>query len=284
MRIVISGSRGFIGTHLVNRLKSSKSFEIVEVDFETGFDLRDWDKMKSVTDFQLFIHLANKIFVPDSYTDPHNFYQTNFLTTLNALELCRINNAKLIFLSSYVYGNPNTLPIDENHSLQSFNPYSNSKIICEQLCKGYYDDFNVPLVVLRPFNLYGPGQNKNFLVPRIIEQIKSGKIELDDPRPKRDLLYIDDFIDLFEVIIKQGFEGFEIFNVGSGSSLSVEEVVNTILNLTKINAQVNFKNIYRQNEVLDTIANIDKINKYFNWLPGKSFKDGVRHWMANYEF
>ena len=154
-------------------------------------------------------------------------------------------------------------------------------MICEKLCEGYNRDFNIPVVILRSFNLYGPGQNENFLIPSIIKQIKSGRIELNDPRPKRDLLYIDDFVAVILKIIKYDYNDFDIFNVGSGTSLSVEEIVNTIKNVMQSKAEIVFKNIYRPNEVMDTVADISKISKQFDWKPNVDFESGIRKILEN---
>ena len=91
----------------------------------------------------------------------------------------------MIYLSSYVYGSPDYLPIDEAHPVKAFNPYAQSKVICEQICKGYSRDFKVPVIVFRPFNIYGPGQNEDFLIPKMIRHAKHGRIEIRDARQER---------------------------------------------------------------------------------------------------
>ena len=163
MKIVVTGSSGFVGTKLIKRLRVLKH-EIIELDLTTGFDLTNWPHISSIKKFDVLIHLAAKIFVPDSYKFPHNMYNINILGTLNALELCRINGAKMIFASSYVYGVPLYLPIDENHPTSAFNPYCRSKLIGESLCMSYSKDFGVPVIIFRPFNIYGPDQNENFII------------------------------------------------------------------------------------------------------------------------
>lgn len=276
MNIAITGSSGFVGRHLVKALKS-KNINVIELDFDNGFDLTLDADIKKVPHFDIIVHLAAKSFVPLSFEKPYDFYFNNYLLTLNILELSRMFKAKTIFISSYLYGEPEYLPIDEKHPLKPHNPYAQSKLICEKLCEGYNRDFNLPVTVLRPFNLYGPGQNESFLIPSILKQIRSGKIELNDPRPKRDLIFIEDFIDAIISVIDSEFNGYDVFNIGSGISLSVEEIVFKINSVLNIDAEIIFKNVYRKNEVMDTIADISKIKDKLNWRPKNSFEEGLKY-------
>ena len=281
--IAVTGSSGFVGKHLVNALKKN-NVNVVELDIDRGFDLSKSDDIKRVPKFDIIIHLAAKSFVPHSFEKPFEFYYNNYLFTLNVLELARGFDAKVIFVSSYLYGEPEYLPIDEKHPLKPHNPYAQTKLICEKLCEGYNRDFMVPIVILRPFNLYGFGQNENFLIPSIIKQINNGRIELNDPMPKRDLLYIDDFVQALIKITNSDFKGVDVFNIGSGVSLSVEDIVKTIKDVMHIDAEIVFKNIYRPNEVMDTIASIVKIKNYLKWEPKLSFRKGIEEWIKNNEF
>lgn len=155
MKILVTGFSGFIGTYLVEKLKQY-NHELILLDISNGVDICDWKQIKQYNNIDVIIHLANLSFVPASYSDPQNFYTTNYLSTLNMLELCRKNNARLIFFSSYVYGQPQYQPIDEVHPIQAFNPYAQTKVICESLCEGYFRDFGVPITIFRPFNFWLP--------------------------------------------------------------------------------------------------------------------------------
>ena len=110
MKIVVTGSSGFIGTEIVHKLHILKH-EVIELDITNGVDITKWNQLNKIKHFDVLIHLAAKTFVPDSYKFPQKMYHLNVVGTLNALELCRINNAKMIFTSSYVYGSPKYLPI-----------------------------------------------------------------------------------------------------------------------------------------------------------------------------
>lgn len=281
MKIAITGSNGFIGKHLVNELVKNPFFEIIHINRSDNYDITDKKTLKKIPNFDVLIHLAARVFVPSSYENPYDFYNTNVNGTLNMLELCRINNAKIIFMSSYIYGIPEYQPINEQHKINSFNPYSNTKIIGEQLCQGYNMDYNLKTVILRPFNTYGIGQNNNFLIPLILEQAKTGKIELKDPAPKRDMLYIKDLISAIIKSITYDETSFEIFNIGSGKSFSVLEIANIIKNEINQNIQISFNGEVRPTEINDTISDISKISKKLQWSPQYSLIDGIKDLIKN---
>ena len=226
MKILVTGSSGFIGSYLVKRLNELK-FDISLCDLSNGIDICNWEEVEKFNNYDIIIHLANLSYVPASYNDPQKFYKVNYLGTLNMLELCRISNARLIYLSSYMYGQPQYQPIDEKHPVQAYNPYSQTKVICESLCEGYNRDFNVPITIFRPFNIYGNGQNPDFLIPSIINQAKIGKIVVKDERPKRDYIHVNDVVDAIIGAIESENKllTMQIFNLGTGKSYSVREIV-----------------------------------------------------------
>jgi UDP-glucose 4-epimerase len=275
MNIAVTGSSGFVGKKLVAKLKQ-QGHQVIEIDIATGCDITLWKSLSDLKDFQVLIHLAARTFVPESYRIPRDFYYDNFIGTLNALELCRLNNAKMILASSYVYGKPEYLPIDERHPIRAHNPYAQSKIISEQLCDRFHIDFQVPVVVLRPFNIYGPGQNENFLIPSIIKQAKTGKIVLKDPSPKRDFVFIDDAVDAYLKAAAYSSDVTEYFNVASGTSYSVEEVAGMVKEIGFPEAEISFRKEIRRDEIEDTRANIELIRLKMNWTPVHSFSEGIR--------
>jgi len=274
-RIAITGGSGFVGSHLIKKLKELGA-DIICLDIKNDIDITDWAKIQTIERFDTLVHLAAKSYVPDSYKYPRDFYHSNLIGTLNALELCRIHKSKMVFISSYVYGVPKYLPIDEKHPTEAFNPYAQTKIIGEQLCSDYCTHFDVPVVILRPFNIYGEGQNENFLIPAIIKQAKTGKILLNDLRPRRDYIYIDDFIDLLVKVIAIDRTGCEIFNAGTGVSYSVNELANMICSLFKSSIVIASRNQERKNEVLETIADITKAKKILNWTPKVDINEGLQ--------
>lgn len=280
MKIAISGSSGFIGKHLVELLKNKENIELILIDLSNNFDLSNSKITEQIDAFDVFIHLAGLSYVPDSYKYPANFYTTNFETTLNALELCRRYKAKMIFISSYVYGNPEYLPIDEGHPLKPFNPYAQSKIIAEKLCEGFNRDFNVPCYILRPFNIYGKGQNPIFLIPSIINAInqKNFMIQLGDPSPRRDFIHVNDVVKAIEACIYNNTIEYELFNIASGQSFSVLEITEIFKEITKCNQIIEFnfdEKLIRKNEVSETRGSFDKINRLLGWKPTITLHDGL---------
>jgi len=272
--IAVTGSSGFVGSHLIKRLRSLNK-EFCEIDVKSGIDLMDSSRLLTLPPLNHIIHTAAKIFVPDSLINPANFIDFNVKTTLNALELARKHSAKFAFISSYLYGEPEYIPVDEKHPLKPHNPYGYSKLICEKLVEMYHKLYKLDTIILRPFNLYGQGQHNSFVIPKIIRQMKTGEIILDDPRPKRDFLFIDDFIELLTVILNKGYNGYCIYNVGSGYSISIEEVANTIMQQTESKVTLNFTNNYRDHEIMNSVADISKISNQFEWKPLTNFRDGI---------
>ena len=275
MRIAVTGSRGFIGTHLVSNLKE-QDFEIVEISRGTGFDLNQWDSVKDIYSCDVIIHLAAKTFVPDSFDNPREFYQTNLNLTLNALQLARNWKAKMIYMSSYFYGPPQYVPVDEKHPLNPHNPYAQTKYLSEDLCKAYSRDFDVPVIAFRLFNIYGPGQTGNFLISEILEKIKNGgKITLKDPRPKRDYIHVEDVISAINAAIGYKHRGFNVFNLGTGRSISVEELVSTIQKSSPQDFEVEYTHEYRKGEVLDSVADTNLLKQALGWKPIIHLEQGV---------
>jgi UDP-glucose 4-epimerase len=274
MKIAITGSSGFIGSYLVESLQK-QDYELILLDIRAGINICNWEEIKDVK-ADVFIHLANKSYVPDSYLDPKSFYDVNINSTLNILELCRLNNAKLIYFSSYIYGHPQYQPIDEQHPIQAFNPYAETKVICEEMCRGYNRDFNVPVIIFRPFNIYGKGQNEDFLIPTILRQARQGRIEIKDDRPKRDYIHVLDIVSaILDTIEYLPTHNFEIFNLGSGRSYSVKEIVEMVICLFNNDIKYNCLNEFRHNEVMDTVANISKINRV-GWQSTISLLEGLK--------
>src|SRR5581483_1233335 len=144
-------------------------------------------------------HLAARTFVPSSWADPAPFYATNVMGTVNVAQLCRSQGASLTFMSSYMYGVPQVIPINEDHPLVAFNPYGHSKLLAEDVCRFYSRQFGINVAVVRPFNIFGPGQGPDFLIPTIIAQALSreaSQISIADDRPRRDYLFVEDLVEL----------------------------------------------------------------------------------------
>ncbi len=280
MKILVTGYSGFIGSYLIRRLQDLQ-VELILCDLQNGINICNWNEVKDLKGFDIIIHLANLSFVPASFRDPKKFYEVNYLGTLNMLELCRLNKARMIYFSSYMYGNPQYQPIDEQHRIEAYNPYAQTKVICESLCEGYNRDFQVPVTVFRPFNIYGKGQNPDFLIPTIISQAKTGKIVIKDDRPKRDYIHVTDIVEAVILALQTPNlqPTLQTYNLGTGESHSVKEIIEIVRTLSEHEVDYECTREIRPNEVLDTVADITKIKKELHWTPKISLIEGIKSMM-----
>ena len=280
MNTLVTGSEGFIGKQLVSSLKE-KEASVEEIDIKKGIDLTNWgqlyDFIKTMPHIDVLFHLAAIVFIPYSFKNPRTTYTTNMMGTLNMLEIARtLDIKKFVFASTYVYGWPQYLPIDENHPIQAISPYNQSKILGEELCNGYHNDYGLKCIILRPFNIYGTGQNKDFLIPSIIAQLPSKKITLENPKPMRDYVYIDDIVSAYIKAATYDVKGVEIFNIGAGVSYSVKEIADKIISLSQ-NKEVTVSYTYktRENEIMNIVADIQKAKEKMKWQPTIDIDGGL---------
>ena len=274
-RIIITGSNGFVGSHLVPRLEKEGATAI-PVDISQGIDITDWEQVKGYHDIDIIYHLAAKTYIPSTFEDPKETYRVNLAGTLNMLELGRINSIKnFIFASSYIYGRPQYIPVDEDHPINPQNPYSRSKALGEELCRAYSEDYGLRCVIIRAFNIYGEGQGDDFLIPSILKQIDRKKIELSDPEPRRDFLYIKDAVEAYVRAGVYSSSDFEVFNIGSGISYSVDEIVKKVVAISGQSATVKYLYQRRENEIINTVANITKAKEKLAWEPKFAIEEGL---------
>lgn len=272
-RILVTGSTGFVGLRLVQKL-TALGYDVV------GFDTTDGDLANTKLEFTNLshvFHLAARTFVPASWEETSDFYRVNVMGTVQVLELCRRNQCGLTYVSSYVYGPPAYLPVNEEHPIEAASPYNHSKLMAEEACKYYAKTFNIPVAVLRPVNIYGPGQNGQFLIPTILNQLFNNEIktiEVMDLKPKRDFIFIDDFIGALVATLPN--KHFNVFNLGSGHSVSVEEIITTSLHEAAMQKPYQSKNMERKNEVWDVYMDISKIRQELGWQPTVSFAEGIK--------
>lgn len=274
--ILVTGASGFIGSALVAKLESM-GLLIVKLNSSDGdiSVINFVEKYKRIKIDHVF-HLASKTFIPESWKNPLDFYSVSVLGTLNILELCNVKKIPLTYVSAYLYGIPNKLPIKENHELKPNNPYAHSKFLAENLCKFYSEFYNTKVTIVRPFNVYGKGQNKKFLIPSIINQVLYKKdIKVKDLRPKRDYIYLKDFVNGL-VLTLNNKKHFSIFNFGSGKELTVLEIIEIIQKIAGTNKKIYSEKSTRKNEIPHVVADLQKSKDILNWYPVFNFEDGIR--------
>jgi len=277
-KILVTGASGFIGRALTARLKA-EGMDVVPVDSTDG----DIASRKTLAKFEHeniahVFHLAGKTFVPDSWDDPQAFCQVNVLGTVNILEFCRKRKIPMTYVSAYVYGHPDSLPIGENSAIRPSNPYALTKRMAEEACEFYASAYELPVATIRPFNVYGIGQAENFLIPAIISQAldDAENIVVKDLVPKRDYVYLEDLVTaLLATLAKQG--GYRVYNIGSGISLSVQEVIDVIQRIADTHKRVVCDNVTRANELMDVVADISKAGNELGWQPEFSFHSGIEN-------
>jgi len=274
-RAWITGRNGFVGRRLVPRLLAER-WTLVGAERTEQPDIADWDAVKTVPPFDVVVHLAARTFVPGSLTDPREYYRVNTGGTLNVLELCRLRRARLVYISAYVYGAPQYLPVDERHPVQATNPYTQSKLLAEDLCRAYHRDFGVASTILRVFNIYGPGQTGDFLIASIVRQLQTGRIVLQDPAPRRDFVHVDDVADACMRAMAHESAGVDCFNIGSGTSISVEDLVRQLVAASGKSAAIEFTGVKRDREIPDTRCDNSKARKHLGWEPRVRLEDGIR--------
>lgn len=276
LKVVVTGANGNIGSELVKALLREGN-ELISIS-DSDKRIEDGDYFEGLSkpdEIDVLYHLAAASFVPESWRNPPAFIKSNVLGTTRILEFCRKYHVRLVYVSSYAYGIPQYLPIDEKHPVSAVNPYGLSKIMGEDLCRFYGDNYEVDYAIVRPFNVYGTLKNKALLIPEIIEQIKfADEIRVKDLRPKRDYIFIDDLIDLL-VEVKNHTTN-QVYNAGSGESYSVGEIIGICQEVWRTDLSVYSDETERKNEIPDTRCDISKVKKELGWTPKFSFKEGIK--------
>lgn len=270
-RILVTGSKGFIGKQVVEHLKSC---DIISDSIDSKrIDLKDIEEVMKLDKSDIVIHLGGKTIKGLEWNE---YFHNNVIGTLNILEYCiKKNIKKMIFVSSYVYGNPKYSPIDEKHPISPHNAYTRSKYLAEQLCEFFAKNSDLNVIILRPFNIFGKTLPKGFLISNLLKSIKTNeKITIVNKNSRRDFLHVDDLIDVI-LKIKDYDCKFEIFNIGSGKSYSFNEIIEKIEKIEKIKLNVQYEED-KENFIEDIVADISKLKNKIKWNPMISFDEGLQ--------
>lgn len=270
---IVTGAGGFIGQALCEDLRA-KGWNVLPLTSVNG-DVAVHGTWAPLPPARVIFHLAGRSFVPESWARGPDFVNANVAGTEHALAYCRQHGARLVLASAYVYGIPQRLPIRESDPASPNNPYALTKRLAEQLCEFAAQYQGVVATALRLFNVFGPGQRAEFLIPKVLEQVRARQeIRLQDLTPRRDYVYLSDVVDAF-VKASEVNEGFHAINVGSGHSLSVSEIVDKIQVLAGTRLPVASESVERRQEIPDVVADISVAQKLIGWRPQTSFGDGI---------
>jgi NAD dependent epimerase/dehydratase len=301
--VLVTGADGFIGSRLVEMLVDSgykvkalsqyNSFnnwgwlEDVnckkEIEVLTG-DIRDPHYCKHITqDVDIIFHLAALISIPYSYIAPDSYVDTNIKGTLNICQAAKENgNIRVIHTStSEVYGTAQYVPIDEDHPMQPQSPYSATKIAADAMAMSFYNAFNLPVTIARPFNTYGPRQSARAVIPTIITQIANGakEIKLGDLTPTRDFNYVDDTCRGFIALAECDKSIGQTVNIGSNFEISIGDTLNIIKELmdSKVNFIVDKQRIRpKKSEVFRLWCDSSKIEKLTGFKSKTNIRQGLQ--------
>jgi len=309
-KIFITGCLGFIGSHLseyflkkgylvfgiddlsnkyssklyqftLNSLKKSKEFRFKKISI---LDTDTVNLFISQIKPDYFIHCAAKVGVRDSVDNPGLYYNINVKGTKNLLDAILKNDPKtktILFSSSSVYGD-NKIPFSENMKPKPLSPYGISKYQMEKLARQYVVKHNLNLVIIRAFSVFGPRGRVDMLPFLLFKHNLTGKpftIFGTNENNLRDWTYIDDFVEGINKIIQKWPKDFEVFNIGHGQSIGIEDFVKYYLSFLKKYSKNNLKIIHKPRKGIEssvTLADISKAEKMIGFTPKVSWKEGLK--------
>ncbi len=305
MKVLVTGADGFIGSHLTEALVKSghdvRAFVLYNsfnswgwldhtsksirdhLDVFSG-DIRDPNGVRTaMKDCDAVLHLAALIAIPYSYHSPDTYIDTNVKGTLNVLQAARDQGVRRVIhtSTSEVYGTARFVPITEEHPLQGQSPYSASKIGADQLAYSFYTSFDLPVVIARPFNTYGPRQSARAVIPTIITQMANGqrKIRLGAVSPTRDFNFVSDTVAGFISALESSAGLGEVINFGSNFEISIGDTAQLIAEVMNREVEIDTDETRlrpENSEVERLWADNSKAKKLLNWQPSYGGRDGFK--------
>jgi nucleoside-diphosphate-sugar epimerase len=298
-RFFVTGGAGFIGSALVEELLKAGAEVLVYDSFIYGHesnvrglegklnvvmgDILSWRMVECLTAYKpdYVIHLAAEPFIPYSYENPERFLDVNINGTLNILKASRLAKAKRIifFSSSEVYGTGKILPINEDHPTLPLSAYAVSKLAADRLCFVFAREQGIPVIIVRPFNCYGPRETQPYVIPEIISQLVRGKqVRLGNLKARRDFTYVYDTTKCVLQLATADIENGEVVNIGSNRSYSIEEIARLVGELVwheDIEIVVERSRMRPLDlEVLQ--CDYSKVHRISGWKPTTSIEDGMK--------
>lgn len=309
--VLVTGAGGFIGSHLVELLVARGATVRGFVRYTSRGD-RGWlDRLEpstqdevdvfpgdlvnpeavagAVAGCEVVLHLGALIPIPYSYRHPREFVAANVVGTLNVLEAARRADVRRIVQvsSSEVYGTAQTIPMPEEHPLHPQSPYAASKVGADQLALSYAHSFQLPVVVARPFNTFGPRQSARAVIPTIVTQaLTRDRIELGAVDPIRDFLYVADTVEGLARCAEAEDVVGEVINLGTGREHAVREVVDLVFSAIgrELPVEVAEERLRPSDSEVDRLcASVDKARTRLGWEAKVPFEEGLRRtidWLA----
>jgi dTDP-glucose 4,6-dehydratase len=302
-RVLVTGAGGFIGSHLVERLVAEGAVVRAFVHYNSrgdpgtlrlvapqiltqleiiAGDLRDAHAVQKVVEgCQCVFHLGALISIPYSYFHPAEVAETNCIGTLNVLMACRERRVeRLIHTStSEVYGTARRVPINESHPLQGQSPYSASKIGADKLVESFHCAYGLPVVIIRPFNTYGPRQSARAVIPTIITQaLAQGSIHLGNLETTRDFTYVADTVDGFLKAAEVAHVEGGIFNLGTGQEIKIGDLARQIMQKIGRPAEVVVDSVRlrpQDSEVFRLLSDNALARENLGWRPETTLDQGL---------
>jgi dTDP-glucose 4,6-dehydratase len=302
-RVLVTGSAGFIGSHLTEALLAVGADVTAFIRYNSrgdigslrqipqpalerltvvSGDLKDPSAVvQAVKDMDVVFHLGALIGIPYSYVHPMDYVQTNMVGTANLLEACRHAKVSRIvqFSTSEVYGTARYAPIDEEHPLQGQSPYAASKIAADQLALSYFRSFGLPVAIARPFNTYGPRQPARAIIPTIIGQALAGPIiRLGSLTPLRDMNYVSDTVAGTLRIAETDAAVGEVINLGSSREISIGDIAQAIFHAIggEFRIETDLSRVRpEKSEVFRLIADCSKAERLLGWKHSVTVEDGI---------